>query len=299
MNIVITGGTGFVGTNLTQKLLARGDQVTVISSSGKSTLEQSSNYTVLQADTTETGTWQDEIVKFDVLVNLTGRSIFNYWSESYKKKIYDSRVKTTRNLVQALGENTQTVLLSASAVGYYGDSGEIVQDEQSSAGSDFLAEVSKDWEKEAYRAQKKGARVATMRFGVVLGKGGGAIETMKTPFKLGMGGPIGNGKQWFPWIHIDDLTSAIIFLMEGGDLSGPFNFTAPEQVRQKEFAKTLAGVLGRPAILPAPSFLMKTLAGDFGKSLLQGQKAVPKALQECGFVFRYGNLEEALLTILA
>ena len=205
---------------------------------------------------------------------------------------------TTRNIVKALPEQTDTILLNASAAGYYGDSGDTEKDENSPAGDDFLAQVCKDWEKEAFEAEKKGARVATMRFGVVLGKGGGAIETMKTPFKLGLGGPIGDGKQWFPWIHLEDLVSAIIFLMSGDILQGPFNFTAPNQVRQKEFAQKLAKSLNRPAFMPAPSFIMKTVLGDFGKSLLLGQRVAPRALQENGFVFQYPQLEDALEEIL-
>jgi uncharacterized protein len=297
MNICIAGGTGFVGTRLSQRLLSHGHQVTTISSRGMSAKKDSSLHS-LKADTTKEGSWQKEMERFDVIVNLTGRTIFNYWTESYKKQIYASRVDTTRNIVNGLSDNRETVLLNASAAGYYGDSGDVEQTENSTAGNDFLATVCQDWENEALQAEKKGARVATMRFGVVLGKGGGAIETMKTPFKLGLGGPIGDGKQWFPWIHLDDLVSAILFLMNSDELRGAFNFTAPGHVRQKDFAKKLAEVLHRPAFMPAPSFFMKTVLGEFGKSLLLGQKAVPKALQENGFVFQYPQLEDALEEIL-
>ncbi len=298
MNICVAGGTGFVGTRLTQRLMSHGHDVTVISSKGKSSSKNDQYPHSLQADTTKGGEWQKELGGYEVIINLTGRTIFNYWTEAYKKQIYSSRVDTTRNIVDGLPEQTETILLNASAAGFYGDSGDTEQDESKSAGKDFLATVCQDWEQEALRAKDKGARVATMRFGVVLGKGGGAIETMKTPFKFGLGGPIGNGRQWFPWIHIDDLVSAILFLINGAILQGAFNFTAPGQVRQKEFAKKLAGALHRPAFLPAPSFLMKTVLGEFGKSLLLGQKVVPQALQENGFVFQYPQLEDALEEIL-
>ena len=298
MKIFVAGGTGFVGTRLTQRLMSHGHDVTVVSSRGKSSSKNGQAPHYLKADTTQEGDWQKELGGYDVIVNLTGRTIFNYWTKSYKNQIYSSRVSTTRNIVNGLPERTETVLLNASAAGYYGDSGDVEQYESSPAGDDFLATVCQDWEKEALRARERGARVATMRFGVVLGKGGGAIETMKTPFKLGMGGPIGNGKQWFPWIHLDDLVSAILFLMNGGDLQGAFNCTAPGQVRQKEFAKKLAKALKRPAFMPAPSFFMKTVLGEFGNSLLLGQKVVPKALQENGFVFHYPKLEDALEEIL-
>jgi hypothetical protein len=298
MKVFITGGTGFVGTNLTRKLLERGHEVTVAGFSGKSRLDDHPALHIMKADTTEEGVWQRGLARFDVIINLAGRSIFSYWSETYKEKMYSSRILTTRNIVQALPKNTDIVLLSTSAVGYYGDRGEEEVDEQAEAGSDFLANVAKNWEREAYNARDKGARVATTRFGIVLGKGGGALATMKTPFKLGLGGAIGDGRQWFPWIHIDDLTAALIFLMDAGDLDGPFNFTAPGLVRQKEFAKTLAGVLKRPAVIPVPGFLIKTLGGEFGRMLLQGQKVLPKALMEHGFVFKYPELKGALQSIL-
>lgn len=298
MKICVAGGTGFVGTRLTQRLITHGHEVTVISSKGKSSSKNAQSLHSLKADTTKEGDWQKELAGYDVIINLTGRTIFNYWTESYKQQIYSSRVDTTRNIVNGLADQTETILINASAAGYYGDSGDAEQLESSPAGDDFLATVCQDWEKEARRAEKKGARVATMRFGVVLGKGGGAIETMKTPFKLGLGGPIGSGKQWFPWIHLDDLVSAILFLMDGSDLEGAFNFTAPGHVRQKEFAHKLAEFLHRPAFMPAPSFFMKTVLGEFGKSLLLGQKAVPRALQENGFVFQYPQLEDALEEIL-
>lgn len=298
MKIFITGGTGFVGSHLTKQLLSRGYDVTVASSRGGTVSTSSGTAASLQADTTKEGPWQEKLGDFEVIINLTGRTIFNYWTESYKKKIYASRVETTRNIVNGLPGGTETVLLNASAAGFYGSTGDVEQDESGSPGDDFLARVTRDWEKEAYLAEQKGARVVTMRFGVILGRGGGAIKTMKTPFKLGMGGPIGDGMQYFPWIHLTDLIAAVLFLMNGSDLHGPFNFTAPESVRQKEFAQKLAKILNRPAFMPAPSLLMKTVLGDFGKSLLTGQKVVPKALQENGFAFQYPHLEEALEEIL-
>lgn len=298
MKVFITGGTGFVGTALTKRLLQRGHHVTVISSSGKTSLSEHQSLYFLQANTTQAGEWQKQLSDCDVIVNLAGRSVFHLWSESYKKQIYSSRILTTRNIVAALPDKTDVVLLNASAAGFYGDGGEEVNLENAPPGDDFLADVCRSWESEAFAAEKKGARVAVMRFGVVLGSGGGAISTMKIPFLMGLGGPIGKGCQWFPWIHLSDLIAALLFLIDGSDLHGPFNFVAPGVVRQKEFATRLGRVLNRPAIIPVPGIMVRSLLGEFGKSLLQGQKVLPKALEDRGYTFSYPDLEGALKEIL-
>lgn len=299
MKIFVTGGTGFVGNCITKRLLERGHSVTLTSSRGKTSLPDHSSLKSLKADTSKAGDWQNLLSDCDVIINLAGRSVFHLWSESYKNQIYSSRIHTTRNIVEGLPNENDVVLLSASAAGYYGDGGENEKTEDSPAGTDFLADVCKAWEGEALAAMEKGSRVALMRFGVVMGVGGGAISTMKIPFSLGLGGPIGNGKQWFPWIHLQDLIEAIIFLIDGSDLQGPFNMTAPHMVRQKEFAQSLGKTLKRPTIIPAPAFIMRNLLGEFGKSLLQGQKVIPKALLDSGFTFSYPALEGALEEIMS
>ncbi|MBM9537298.1 TIGR01777 family oxidoreductase [Desulfobulbus alkaliphilus] len=299
MKILITGGTGFVGTALSKRLLEEGHEVTVTGSSGRSPLKGHPQLTCLAADTTRPGDWQKQVAEQEALINLAGRSVFGLWTDKYKQAIYDSRILTTRNLVAALPENTQAVLLSASAAGYYGNSGESEVTEHSPGGDDFLAHVCRDWEQEATKAAEKGARVALLRFGVVLGKGGGALATMKTPFKFALGGPLGSGKQWFPWIHLDDLVNAIHFLLSAETCSGPFNFTAPQTVRQKEFARQLGTALHRPAILPAPAFAVQWIMGEFGRSLLQGQKIIPRALTESGFQFTYPELQPALKELVS
>lgn len=298
MKILITGGTGFVGAALTAKLLELGHEVTAIGSRPTCQLTDHERFTYISADTTRPGDWQEAVERQDGLINLAGRSVFNLWTTAYKAKIRDSRILTTSNLVAALPEKTQTILISASAAGYYGNGGEHEKIESDAVGSDFLAQVCNDWEAGAMKASLKGARVAITRFGVILGKGGGAITTMKTPFQLAMGGPIGSGKQWFPWIHLDDVLGAIIYILQSETLSGVFNFTAPEQTRQKDFARSLGKVLHRPALVPAPAFVMKMVLGEFGSSLLQGQKVIPKALQESGYVFFHPVLDTALEEIL-
>lgn len=297
MKILVTGGTGFVGTGLTQKLLIQGSDVTVISSSQKEFSDNPSLHFIV-ADTSKEGEWQEKLGDYDVIINLTGRSVFHLWTKSYKKKIVSSRIDTTRHIVAGLPDKTDTILLSASAAGFYGNSGDVELTEDFPAGKDFLADVCRQWEDEAFQAKKKGARVAVMRFGVVMGVGGGAIATMKMPFLFGLGGPIGDGRQWFPWIHLNDLLEAICFVINGSDLQGIFNMTAPGLVRQKDFARTLGRVLCRPAIIPAPAIIMKLLLGEFGQSLLQGQKAIPKALVSSGFRFSYPDLQRALEEIL-
>lgn len=298
MKILITGGAGFVGSALSGRLLEMGHEITVIGSSSRCRLPAHPLLAYVAADTTRPGDWQRHVPEQDAIVNLAGRSVFNLWTETYKKTIYDSRILTTRNLTAALPATSEAVLLSTSAAGYYGDGGEVEKTETSGPGDDFLAHVCRDWEAEANKAADKGARVAVMRFGVVLGKGGGAVATMKTPFQFGLGGPIGSGRQWFPWIHLDDLVGAILFLLTAEECYGPFNFTAPQPVRQKEFARQLGAALHRPALLPTPAFVMRLILGEFGRSLLQGQKVLPRALADSGYLFTYPELQPALREIV-
>lgn len=298
MKIFMTGGTGFVGSALSTRLLELGHEITVVGSSSHCRLPAHPHLSYISADTSQPGEWQQQVADHEAFINLAGRSVFNLWTAKYKKTIYNSRILTTRHLVDAMPSGGETFLLSASAAGYYGNGGEQEKRETAENGTDFLAEVCREWEAEAHKAENKGTRVAIMRLGVVLGKGGGALATMKLPFKLGLGGPIGSGKQWFPWIHLDDIVNASLFLLLSDDAHGAFNLTAPENVRQKEFARQLAGVLNRPAVLPAPAFVMKLILGEFGESLLQGQKTIPEALENNGYIFSYPELRPALQEIL-
>ncbi len=298
MKALITGGTGFVGSALTKRFLELGYQVTAIGTRSQMPFDHHPSLRYISADTTLPGDWQNHVAGQDVLINLAGRSVFHLWTTKYKEKLQNSRIQTTRNLVDAIPGGSQVVLLSSSAAGFYGDGGEVEKTESDSGGTDFLATLCKDWEAAAFKAYEKGTRVAIMRFGVVLGKGGGAIGTMRLPFKLGLGGPIGSGKQWFPWIHINDLLNGLLHILHNDALDGVFNFTAPEAVRQKEFAGHLASTFHRPAIIPAPGFMMKLILGEFGSSLLQGQKVRPRALEASGYVFSYPTLVPALREIV-
>jgi len=294
MKIFISGGTGFVGTNLARYFLAKGHNVIASGTSSAHTNISHENFRYISADTAEKGPWQDSLKDVDALINLAGRSIFNRWSERYKKQIYNSRILTTHNLVEAMPDDKEVVLCSTSAVGYYGDRAEEILNEEALPGDDFLAKVSIDWEKEALLAEKKGARVAVMRFGVVLGKNGGALAKMIPAFKSFAGGPIGSGKQWFPWIHLEDLISAVMFIIENQDIKGPVNFCAPNPVRNRDFAKALGRILGRPSFMKVPSFMIRTLMGEMGTIVMSSQRVIPDRLLKNGFEFQYPDVEKAL-----
>ncbi|MGD8844862.1 MAG: TIGR01777 family oxidoreductase, partial [Desulfobacteraceae bacterium] len=262
MDVAITGGTGFVGTYLCRHLLNAGHRVTAIGSRTRYRLIDHDRFTFVSADTTRPGAWQQVISEADLVFNLAGRTIFRRWTRHYKQQIFDSRILTTRYLVEALPDSTQTVLVSTSAVGYYGDCGDTELTESSPPGRSYLAAVSKDWEREAKVAEAKGARVVIARFGIVLGAHGGALGKMIPPFRSFVGGPLGNGQQWFPWIHIQDMVEALEFVASGSDRTGPFNLCAPHPVRNRAMAAALGKVLGRPAGMPAPAFMLKMMMGE-------------------------------------
>ncbi|MDY6825191.1 MAG: TIGR01777 family oxidoreductase [Thermodesulfobacteriota bacterium] len=293
MNILVTGSSGFVGTALVNALLAAGHRVTGISHQPGTIDHQA--YEAITADTSAPGDWQQAVPRADAVINLAGINIFSRWNEKYKQLIYDSRILTTRHLVGALPEDAAgLVFCSTSAVGYYGDRGDDILDEASAPGTDFLARVCVDWEKEAFAAQKKGARVVATRFGVVLGPGGGALAKMLPAYLMGMGGPLGSGNQWFPWIQIDDLVSAMMFVLENEAIKGPANFCAPGAVRNRQFSASLARTVKRPAFFKVPGVVMKVAAGEMGGLILNSQRARPAVLLENGFSFQYPDIDAAL-----
>jgi uncharacterized protein (TIGR01777 family) len=299
MKILITGGSGFVGANLATLLLSKGHQVIAVGRSEPRHRLDRENYHFVAADTTCKGPWQKELADADAVVNLAGATIFRRWTEKYKKKIYDSRVLTTRNVVEALPSGTNLTLCSASGAGYYGSRGDDVLKEDERPGSDFLAGVSIDWEKEALLANTKGVRVAVMRFGVILGKNGGAMSKLIPAFKMFVGGPLGDGNQWFPWLHIDDVLAAIVFVLEHQEVSGPLNFCAPNPIRNRQLAQTLGAVLRRPTVMPAPAFLIRLAMGEFGDLFLGSQRTVPDKLLSHGFSFQYPDIEGAIQAVVA
>ena len=298
MKVFITGGSGFVGMHLSRYFLEKGYQVSATGTSSSHPLSGRENFNYIPADTTQKGEWQDALQEVDIVINLAGRNIFKRWTRSYKNQIYDSRILTTQNLVSALPGHKKIVFFSASAAGYYGNRADEILTEDTESGKGFLAAVCFDWEKEAFKAKEKGIRVIAMRLGVVLGKDGGALEKMMPAFRFFVGGPLGDGKHWFPWIHIEDLASAILFLFEKPDIDGPVNFCSPGPVRYAEFAEALGNALKRPSFFKTPAFIIKMIMGELGEVLLDSQRSVPEKLSASGFRFQFPDIESALSSIV-
>jgi uncharacterized protein (TIGR01777 family) len=300
MKILITGGTGFVGTQLTSRLIKDNHEVTILSRSAKRSGEIPRGISYLQGDPTQKGSWQEAIKNHDAVINLAGASIFAKWTEEHKKAIRESRVSTTRNIVEGIPSDPQKqfTFFSTSAVGYYGFCGDVELTEESPHGDDFLARIASEWEGEALKAKGKGARVVITRFGIVMGEKGGALGQMIPLFKKFIGGPIGSGRQWFSWVHIKDLAEAFSFLLKHPEISGSVNVCSPNPVRNKDLAKALGRVLHRPSFLPAPGFMIKLVLGEFGSVILEGQRVIPKRLLDSGFAFQYPEIDKALQEIV-
>jgi uncharacterized protein (TIGR01777 family) len=299
MKVFITGGSGFLGAALTKALLAEGHSVTILSrSSKKRALKLGLAY--VDGNPTKSGSWQKEVPRHDVVINLAGASIFRTWNDKNKEAIRSSRILTTHNLVDAMGMAKKNIkLLSGSAVGYYGFREDEELDENCSAGDDFLAGVVKDWEAEAKRAEEYGARVVLCRIGVILGRDGGALSKMLSVFNWGLGSPLGKGSQWFSWISLHDLVNVFLYLMSKDTISGPVNCTSPHPVTNREMTQALGKALHRPTILPpVPAFAIKGMLGEFSDIFIKGQKVMPRKLLEDGFVFEFPYIEEAFAHLL-
>ena len=300
MKIFMTGGTGFIGPHIAARLIRDGHEVTILMRSAGEAKEPVPGVAYLKGDPTQSGSWQEEMRNFDTVINLAGASIFSRWTEQQKRAIRESRISTTRNIVEAIeiSAGKSFTLFSTSAVGYYGFHGDEDLTEESPAGNDFLASVAAEWESEARAAQKKGARVVTTRFGIVLGDTGGVLGQMIPIFKSFIGGSIGNGRQWFSWVHMKDLTEAFIFLLNHPEISGPVNVCSPMPVQNKDLARAVGRALHRPSFFPAPGFMVKLVLGEFGSVILQGQKVLPRRLLESGFVFEYPEIGKAIESLV-
>jgi hypothetical protein len=298
MRIFMTGGTGFVGTALSRRFIAAGHDVTVLTTEagGPSPI---AGLAYLDGHPTVRGPWQKAVPDHDVIINLAGASIFSRWTPEQKALLRSSRIETTRNLVASLpGDAAGVTLLSTSAVGYYGFHDDEALDEAAPPGDDFLARLARDWEQEAFQARQKGARVVVTRFGIVLGKKGGALGQMIPLFRYGLGGPLGSGHQWFSWVHMEDLVGVFLFLLGRPEIDGAVNLCSPEPVRNRDLGKALGKVLHRPSLLPAPGFMIRLILGEFGDVLLKGQRVVPQRLLAAGYRFVYPGIEGALREII-
>jgi uncharacterized protein (TIGR01777 family) len=297
MKVFVTGGSGLIGRSLIAALLDRGDRVFCLTRTPERTRRVVPAATVCVAgDPTRPGAWQTSAAACDAVVNLVGESIAGgRWTAARKGRLRHSRLETTANVVAAGGGDARRwTLVNASATGYFGDRGDEKLDESSPSGDDFLASLCRDWERTALAAATDRCRVVVLRFGVALARSGGALPKMLPAFRCGCGGPLGSGRQYFPWIHLDDLVRVVVAALDDATLRGAVNTVAPETVRQAEFARRLGAALGRPAFLPVPAPLLRLLLGELADALLSSQRAVPAALTATGFRFAYPTLAGAL-----
>lgn len=297
MRILVSGATGFVGRALCRHLVAKGDEVWAFSrrpAQALASLEAGSRVFAWDAATVEPPAEAFEDV--DAVIHLAGEPVVGRWTQAKREAIRASRVDSTQLLVAALAklEKPPKTLISASAIGYYGEKGDAAVTEDSPPDSDFLAQTAVAWEAAALRAELSGVRVVCLRTGIVLGQGGGALEAMLLPFRLGVGGPLGSGEQWWSWVALEDAIGLIDFALRTPEVEGPLNVTAPEPVRQKDFAKALGKTLNRPAFLPAPAFALKLALGEFSTELLSSKKVLPRKAERLGYRFRFNDLEDCL-----
>lgn len=301
MRVTVTGATGRIGAALVAALTARGDEVTVLSRSPDRARAALGGVDAVAWDLDDGPAPAAALAGRDGVVHLAGEDVAQRWTDEARRRIRESRVRGTRHLVDGLGvaEPRPRVLVSASAAGWYGPHGDELLAEDAPAGTDFLADVCREWEAEAARARELGLRVVTVRTGVVLDRDGGALNRMLPFFRLGLGGPVAGGRQYLPWIHLDDVVGIYLAALDGDAWSGPVNATAPEPVTNAAFSRALGRALHRPAFAPVPGLAVRTLFGDMAEMVTEGQRAVPRRPLELGYEFRHPELGEALRSALA
>jgi uncharacterized protein len=301
MKIAIVGATGFVGSRLVEQLQTQGHQVKILTRQPGAATSRFPQAEVVGYTPLQSGEWQKSISGCDAVVNLAGEPIAEKrWTPAQKQTILDSRKLGTQKIVEAISqaEIKPQVLINASAIGYYGTSETAKFDETSPAGTDFLAEVCTAWETAAQAVTASGTRLVILRMGIVLGENGGALGKMIAPFSAFVGGPIGSGKQWFSWIHRDDVVKLIITAITDSQMQGVYNATAPNPVTMQDFAHTLGTVMSRPSWLPVPNFALEAMLGEGAIVVLQGQQVIPTQTLAQGFNFQYPQLQPALTAIL-
>jgi hypothetical protein len=308
MNILMTGATGLVGTALVKKVTAEGHTVyrLIRAESPESSAKEPGVFDLpwnpSNGGIRGSGSSSLQVpASVDAVVNLAGAPVVGgRWTKERKALLRSSRVDTTRGLVSAIAkmEKKPRVLISASAIGYYGNRGEELVTEKSAPGADFLAELAKEWENEAVKAEKFGVRVVLLRFGIILAKQGGALPKMMLPFRFGLGGKLGSGRQWTSWIALQDVVAIVQEALRNDSWKGPINLVAPQAVRNSDFTKSLAKVLHRPAMFTVPAFGLKLAMGEMAETLLGGVRVAPQVLEQNGYRFLHVNLDEALKAIL-
>lgn len=297
MDYLITGATGFIGRKLVDRLLSAGHEVNYLARQRSAMLDSRAAFHCWNAGEKPP---LESVPTFDAVIHLAGERVAQRWSRTVKDRIYNSRVEGTRALVSALGglKHKPAALVCASATGYYGNRSDEILTETSPPGDGFLAHVCVDWEREALRARELGIRVVCLRTAPVLGRDGGVLEKMLGPFRLGIGGKLGNGRQWMPWIHIEDLLHLITFAAENGSVSGPVNAASPKPVTNAEFTQRLARAVSRPAVLSIPRLALKAALGELADNLFDSARVIPEAAQEARFQFEFPDLTQAFYDLL-
>ncbi len=302
MRVTVTGATGLIGTRLVAELTARGDEVTVLSRDPAKAREAlGPRVEALGWDPASEPAPADALGGRDGVVHLAGEPVAQRWNDKTKERILSSRELGTRRLVEGMrdaGSDRPGVLVSGSAVGYYGPRGDEELTEDTSPGDDFLATVCQAWEREATAAAELGVRVVTLRTGVVLDPGGGALKKMLPPFRMGAGGPVAGGGQYMPWVHVDDIVGMIVRALDDDAWTGPVNATAPVPVTNRDFSKALGRALHRPAVAPVPALAIRALYGEMAEIVTEGQRAVPARALALGYTYRHPDLDEALRSAL-
>ena len=301
MKVIVAGGSGFIGKTLVERLMEQGHSVVVLTRSPGKLAGQSRNLSAERWDGKTAGDWTRNLEGADAIVNLTGEPIAGKrWTRRQKDLILTSRIDSTRALVLAIerARRKPSVLINVSGVDIYDDRLYRAVTEEAPIGTGFLARVCAEWEASALEAEQFGVRVVIPRMGVVLSRDGGALTRLMTPFRFFVGGYVGSGQQWFPWVHIEDVTSVFIFLLKNTDVRGPVNLAAPEHVTMKEFTKIMGRVLHRPSWTAVPAFILRLALGEMAEMLLTGQRVVPQKLLNAGFTFTYQTTNKALADML-
>jgi uncharacterized protein (TIGR01777 family) len=307
MRVFVAGGTGLIGNRLVPRLLERGDSVMLLTRGPSAARERFGEAcTIVEGNPTEAGNWMERIAECDAVLNLVGEGIFNRrWNQEFKTLLRESRVRTTENIARAVSrcpkpsDARRTVLVNSSAIGYYGPHGDEQLTEEDPPGNDFMATLCVDWEKAARQAETSGARVVIIRTGVVLDKAGGALPQMLKPFRtIGIGGPVGSGKQWVSWIHHADEVGLFLFALDHPDAAGPINATAPNPLTNRELAKAQGRALHRPAFLPAPALALRLALGEVAQVVTTGQRVLPKKALAMGYRFQFPEIDSALADAL-